>query len=171
MLTSAIISALFATSALAAALPAVLLAEARGINLAGTIPNDATPITGGFSFEAGSDAAAWVHAQIALGPVSSAIGIGMFAATDCGDGRGAWFDNVQYDVRYTDVVPVDYFSVGTAGRAMLRGESLMLMQRGKGLDGLDTLCAMTAGFARPSSPVGCFNMPNINCFRLQRDGR
>lgn len=169
MLAKVLVSALLASGALAAALPAVELAEKRGINVAGDIPADATAIPNGFSFAADSDAAAWVAAQIALGPVSSSIGIGMFATPGCG-GHGVWFDNVKNDVRYFDVVPVDYASFGTAGRSMLRGESLMMMSRGTGLDGKDTNCAMTAGFARPSSPVGCYNMASINCFRLQRDG-
>lgn len=47
----------------------------------------------------------------------------------------------------------------------------MMMEQGKGLDGKHTNCAVTVGFARPSSPVGRFDMAGINCFRLQRDGR
>lgn len=167
MLTKAIVYAtLLATSALGAALPAVETAEKRGIDVRGAIPSDATAIPGGFTFEFGSEASAWVHAQIALGESSANIGIGMFTVKECGDGRGAWFENVQYGVRNTDVLPYRYWSVGIAGRALKSNEKLAFSQKGRGANNGADYCATPISAAAPGAGVGCFNVQDINCFQL-----
>lgn len=176
MLTKMFISAaLLATSALGAAVPstnsAVENAEKRGINVQGSIPHDAVAIPGGFTFEYGTDASAWVLAQIALGESSTNIGVGMFVFRDCEDGHGVWFDDVEYNTKYVDVVPARYWSVGIAGRALSSTEKLEFSQKGRGSDNIGDYCATPISSATPGTGVGCFNVQDINCFKLSQLGQ
>lgn len=157
MLANVIVyAALLATSALGAALPAA------------TIPSDATPIKGGFTFEAGTQAEAWVRAQIALGESSTAIGIGMFTTKDCLEGHGAWFEDVQYGIRNTDIVPYRFWAVGIAGRALKSDEKLAFSQKGRGANNVGDYCATPISSVAGGTGVGCINVQDINCFQLSR---
>lgn len=110
MLPQTLLSAPLTASALSATIPAApvavdladahSIAEARGIDITGPIPSDATAIPGGYSFEADSDASVWVRAQLASSTSlekrqQANIGIGMFTAANCG-GMGLWVENVRY---------------------------------------------------------------------------
>lgn len=139
--------------------------EERGIDIFGSIPSDAKPIAGGFEFEADSDASHWARAQLALSTdlhkrQFAGIGIGMFESTTC-NGRGAWFDNVQYTVQHA--TNVDLFSVGISYRAMSNGEKLDFSK----LAGTDW-CGTYLYSAKANTAIGCFSSQAINCFNLHK---
>lgn len=169
-------AALFAASALGAAVPApavdlndaVAIAERCGINVNGPIPSDATAIDGGFTFKAGSDASTWVRAQLALASSNdiekrqtAIIGIGMFAGSNC-LGEGSWIDNVKYGSQTSR--NVEFHSVGISYRAMVSGEHLDFSRAGPTLD----LCGQYLYSAAPNTGIGCFNSQPINCFHFWR---
>lgn len=172
---------IFASSALGAALPAVpsteivladmgdtiALAQERGIDIFGPIPSDATPIEGGYSFEADSDAAYWVRAQSGLsnsGDLAKRefanIGMGLFTAAAC-RGAGVWFDNIIYD--HQNVAPQNflYYAFMTTGRAVRQDEQMDFSTRG----GSD-LCANFLNSYKVFGPNGCHDNSKITCFRL-----
>lgn len=185
MLTKVFVyTALFATSALGAAVSApvdaalvpvylhdtVAAAEYRGIDVRGPIPSDAKKDENGvYICEPDSDAAAWVRAQLSLGASSDTkkrelanIGIGMFSDNNC-LGTAAWIDNVSYG----DSVSrggIEFKSVGISFRAMRSGEHLDFSRRGPS----NNLCETYLYSAAPFTGVGCFNSQPINCFHFFR---
>lgn len=145
--------------------PRVSEALARGIDLAEQIPGDAIPIPGGgYSFEWKTEAGAWVRAQMALGESSTKIGIALFSYSDCSEGRGVWFPDVQYGLRHRDIVPARYWGVGIAGRALKDNEVLKFKQRGH--TGDRDYCEIPISEMTNTS-TGCFEVLDINCFILE----
>lgn len=171
MLPQLLLSALFTASALSAAVPSPIpeahaLAASRGIDITGPIPSDATPITGGYSFTADSDAAIWVRAQLTPSSIEKRqlanIGIGMFAGQNC-LGEGSWIDNVSYGSQTSR--SVQFMSVGISYRGLVAGEHLDFS---KSTSTNLNLCGTYVYSAAPFTQIGCFNSQPINCFRLWR---
>ncbi|EGR50068.1 hypothetical protein MKX07_007821 [Trichoderma sp. CBMAI-0711] len=176
--TTIIASGLFAASSVLglailprelAEIESIANATAKGIDVFGPIPDDAVKTDAGYwTAEEGTDAWAWIRAQIDIPahahPESTKrqtfanIGIGMFAQDWC-TGQAGWFDNVSYDVQH--VVHVNMFSVGISYRGLRSNEQLDFSR----LSGSDW-CGQYLYSAGQNTPVGCFNSQLINCFRL-----
>ncbi|KAF9871152.1 hypothetical protein CkaCkLH20_11321 [Colletotrichum karsti] len=146
-------------------------ATAMGVDVYGTIPDDAVKVADGhYSAEPGSKAWAWIRAQIDLGNSEETrseiekrqewanIGIGMFAQDGC-TGQAGWFDNVIYGNQH--VVNLNMFSVGISYRGLRSNEQLDFSR----LSGSDW-CGKYLYSAGKNTPIGCFNSQAINCFRL-----
>lgn len=178
MLAKVIIyAALFATSALGAAVPAstdvsvdmgdaVALAEQRGIDVHGPIPADATPIDGGFSFKADSKAAFWVRAQGALSASGklakredSGMSVGMFVSSLC-RGDGVFINNVKFDFQNIGPSNDVYNSVTIGGRGVFSNEQLDFSTR----SGNDRCAIFKKSFHGVGT--GCYTNEGITCFRL-----
>ncbi|KAL0941654.1 uncharacterized protein CTRU02_204417 [Colletotrichum truncatum] len=146
-------------------------ATALGVDVYGSIPDDATKVTDGhYTAEPGTKAWAWIRAQIDLPNTAETrseiekrqgwanIGIGMFAQDWC-SGQAGWFDNVIYGNQ--NVVHLNMFSVGISYRGLRSNEQLDFSK----LSGSDW-CGTYLYSAGQNTPVGCFNSQAINCFRL-----
>lgn len=174
-----VLASLFAASTLAAAVPtvtdathdlvdmndAIAIAEQRGIDVHGPIPSDATPIDGGFAFEADSEAAYWVRAQTALASSTTLgkreftnIGVGMFTGSGC-SGNGVFIGNVVFFQQNVAPQYFQYFSYSVSGRQPTSNEALDFSLRSG-----DDLCAIYKNSYRPAP--GCYNLGPISCFRI-----
>lgn len=184
MLPHILLSALFATAALSAAVPASLstttpftiapldldaayaLAESLGVDPTGPIPSDAVAFPGGYTFEADSPAALWTRLQLAprsasLAPRQSAsIGIGMWTGQNC-NGSGMWVDNVTYGAKTAQ--PGHFISVGISYRGLGQGEHLDF-SRYAALN----YCSIYVYSAAQFTGIGCWNGPDVTCFELWR---
>ncbi|EQL03200.1 hypothetical protein G6O67_005550 [Ophiocordyceps sinensis] len=162
------------SSALAAPNPvseSVSNATALGIDVYGPIPGDAVRAREGhWTAEPGTQAWAWIRAQIDLGndhgPESKPekrqqyanIGMSMFVGDLC-TGQAVWWDNVLYGYKY--YTTINMFSVGIRYRS-LRADERLEFSRGNGFD----YCATHLYAMERSAPVGCFNSQLVNCFRI-----
>lgn len=142
---------------------------ARGIDPRGPIPADATPIDGGYTFAADSDAAHWSVAQAftpgsTLGKRdSSGLSMTMWSTNSCG-GSGAFFGNVQYGA--SQVGGLTYYqSIQFNGRALLSNEqadfSYINLLNGD-------RCATFQGSLGGRTPAGCYSVGSFSCFRLNK---
>lgn len=172
-----IYAALFAGSAFSAITPApadaihlvdaVSIAEQRGIDVHAEIPDDATPIEGGYTFKAGSKAADWVRAQIQLADspdvgkrgIFAGIAVALFTGANCG-GDGAFTSNVQYDNQNVAPQFFSYISFSVSGRKMRDIEQLDISMRRD-----PDLCEHFLTTYRSLDP-GCYNSLRMSCFRL-----
>lgn len=160
---------LFAASALgatSAVRDAVALAQQRGIDVHGPIPADATPVAGGFSFEADSDAAFWVRAQAGLDNSAeldkrffSGMKLGFFTGFGC-SGSGLFINDVQFD--HQNVAPANflYNSASISGRRIFPQEQLDFSTRNG-----DDLCAFYESSLRDTGE-GCYDRAGFSCVRL-----
>lgn len=144
----------------------VTLARQRGIDVHGPIPADATPIAGGFSFKADSDAAYWVRAQATVensGDLEkrtfSGMGIGFFTGFGC-TGDGKFINDIQYD--HQNVAPANflYNSVSIGGRSISPQEQLDFSTRDD-----NDLCAFYQSSLRDTG-IGCYEQSGFSCVRL-----
>ncbi|RFU82183.1 amidohydrolase [Trichoderma arundinaceum] len=152
-----------------AQIESVANATAKGIDVFGPIPGDAVQADNGYwTAEEGTDAWAWIRAQIDIPsharPQSEKrqnyanIGIGMFAQDWC-TGQAGWWDDVTYDVQH--YVTLNMFSVGISYRGLRSNEQLDF-SRQSGND----WCGQYLYSAGQNTPIGCFNSQAINCYRL-----
>ncbi|KAL7782638.1 hypothetical protein V8C43DRAFT_310162 [Trichoderma afarasin] len=152
-----------------AEIESVANATAKGIDVFGPIPDDAVKAHEGFyTAEEGTDAWAWIRAQIDIPaharPATEKrqnyanIGIGMFAQDWC-NGQAGWWDDVTYDVQH--YVTLNMFSVGISYRGLRSNEQLDF-SRQVGSD----WCGKYLYSAGKNTPIGCFNSQAINCYRL-----
>ncbi|WQF82339.1 hypothetical protein CDEST_07353 [Colletotrichum destructivum] len=151
-------------------------ATALGVDVYGQIPADAVRVSdGSHTAEPGSQAWAWIRAQIDLPNTletrneienraalekrqAANIGIGMFSQDWCkshfdtGQGKAAWFDNAGYNIHH--ISHDNMFSVGISYRGLRSNEQLDFSKFAN-----NDLCGNT------SSPLD--KTPRlINCFHL-----
>ncbi|TIC97879.1 hypothetical protein CH35J_007559 [Colletotrichum higginsianum] len=151
-------------------------ATALGVDVYGQIPADAVRVSdGSYTAEPGSQAWAWIRAQIDLPNTletrneienraalekrqAANIGIGMFSQDWC-QGKAAWFDNAGYNIHH--ISHDNMFSVGISYRGLRSNEQLDFSKFAN-----NDLCGKYVFTAGQNTPVGCFNSQLINCFHL-----
>lgn len=164
------LSVLGAATATASPSASVDTLAVRDIDALGPIPADAVPMAGGgFSFAAGSDAAAWVRAHNAAIDAgsgltkrqNSGLSVTLWEQAGC-EGSGAFFPNVQYGQQSVGSL-FYYIAIEYRGRALLANEQLDLsISVGLGTNKCELF---RKSLPRQNGP-GCFNQPAFSCFRL-----
>ncbi|PNP50588.1 hypothetical protein THARTR1_08804 [Trichoderma harzianum] len=149
-----------------AEIESVANATAKGIDVFGPIPDDAVKAHEGFyTAEEGTDAWAWIRAQIDIPSHArpetekrqnyANIGIGMFAQDWCKWTLVTPARSIQH------YVTLNMYSVGISYRGLRSNEQLDF-SRQAGSD----WCGKYLYSAGKNTPVGCFNSQAINCYRL-----
>ncbi|KAK3997986.1 hypothetical protein QBC44DRAFT_364184 [Cladorrhinum sp. PSN332] len=151
----------------------IVNATALGLDLYGSIPDDAVKEGDHWTAQPGTLAAAWFRAQIDLdayeeqletagAPVEKRqwanIGIGLWTQDNC-QGAVAYWDNVQYNVHH--YTGANTFAVGIRYRGLRWGEHLDFSR----LQGSDWCGQYVTNVLGPTG-TGCGHMPATNCFRL-----